>query len=125
MLVSKTSVKKKGRCVKYSMVNKCVISSFLLILPPNKSIGHISQTNREIRFKTRQIFKSIFAVLLLGFLFFFLIQSATRKMSQLSFAKANKNNDVCDYDPLHPDIRMDIPLNVPYTFPKVLTRRGF
>lgn len=46
-------------------------------------------------------------------------------MSQLSFAKANKNNDVCDYDPLHPDIRMDIPLNVPYTFPKVLTRRGF
>ena len=118
-------MKKKGRCVKYSMVKKGVISSFLLILPPNKSIGHIGQTNREIRFKTRQIFKSIFAVLLLGFLFFFLILSATRKMPQLSFAKANKKNDVCDYDPLHPDIRMDIPLNVPYTFTKGLTRRGF
>ena len=46
-------------------------------------------------------------------------------MPQLSFAKANKNNDVCDYNPLHPDIKMDIPLNVPYTFPKGLTRRGF
>lgn len=46
-------------------------------------------------------------------------------MPQLSFAKANENNDVCDYNPLHPDIRMDIPLNVPYTFPKELTRRGF
>lgn len=107
------------------MVKKGVISSPLLILPPNKLIGHISQTNREIRFKTRQIFKSIFTVLLLDFLFFFLILSATRKMPQLSFAKANKNNDVCDYNPLHPDIRMDIPLNVPYTFPKGLTRRGF
>lgn len=61
----------------------------------------------------------------LAFCFFFLILSATRKMPQLSFAKANKKNDVCDYDPLHPDIRMDIPLNVPYTFPKGLTRRGF
>lgn len=70
--VSKTSMKKKGRCVKYSMVKKGVISSFLLILPPNKLIGHIGQTNREIRFKTRQIFKSIFTVLLLNFLFFFL-----------------------------------------------------
>ena len=107
------------------MVKKGVISSSLLILPPNKSIGHISQTNREIRFKTRQISNQFLQFYFLTFYFFFLILSATRKMSQLSFAKANKKNDVCDYDPLHPDIRMDIPLNVPYTFPKVLTRRGF